>query len=277
MYKFSKNEIKIIRCLVANIKKTDTELEYKTMRLLDLGFTNKEMKDHQYLNDLCENIMKKPFLLPYTHFYVNWFSLIGVKNGIITYKFVDDLKPFLMEVNKNFTSYFLSNILLLTSGYSINVYELLKQLEQIGYRKFELNDFLELLKIPESYQIPNIKILLDKCAKDIEKNTDIKFTYSLIKTGKKYTHLNFKIMKNPKNDIHNFIKKVRQNYVNQEIMKIGVYGNHETVSVNPDGKLYAITNPDIAFTAEESQKIWNSLFKNQDKLLPFITQFSTDN
>lgn len=273
-YKYSKNELKLICSLIANIKKEDKEIGQKTILLKDLGFTAEEFNNHSYLNELCNDLLSKPFRIPNTKKWVNWFSMLEPTLGQINYKFVEDLKPYLMELKEQFTSYYLDNVLKLSSSYSINIYELLKQLEGVGYRKFEMQEFRELLTIPESYKFSNIKNLLETVSKDLENNTDIKFTYNFEKVGRKFTHVNFKILKNKENenDIKEFIKSVRKNYVNQAIYtEIGIRKKPYIISVNPAGKLYALSDPNLKLDAEESQKIWNFFYENRTKLLPYTS------
>lgn len=272
-YKYSKNELKMVCNLIAKVEKTDKDFQVKTIQLKDLGFTDKEFNNHTYLNELCNELLTKPFRIPNTKTWVNWFSSLTPKDGVINYSFDPHLKPFLLELKEQFTSYYLSNVLRLKSSYSINIYELLKQLENVGFRKFEMLEFRELLGIPKSYLLVNIKRLLEKVKTDLEENTDIKFTYTLEKNGRKFTHINFKIYKNSDNDknIKAFIKEVRKNYVNQEIMKIKAFNKVVIISVNPQGKLYALDDRNMKFDSKESQKIWNHFFENQDKLQPYTT------
>jgi len=62
-------------------------------------------------------------------------------------KFIDvsfhpDMRPFLLSLKSQFTIYDVNNILKLPSSYSIRLYELLKQYERIGSRKFQLQEFI---------------------------------------------------------------------------------------------------------------------------------------
>lgn len=265
-----KNELKIVCNLIANVDKHDKELTIKQIELKNLGFTDKEFNNHTYLNQLCNDLLSKPFKIPNTRMWVNWFSMLEPKEGIINYSFSEHLKPFLIDLKEQFTTYYLSNILKLTSSYSINIYELLKQLENIGFRKIEISEFRELLSIPKSYQFVHIKELLEKVSQDLEEHTDIKFNHTFIKTGRSFTHINFKILKNVEDKkIQDFIKEVRKNYVNQKIMTVKVFKKIQDISVNPTGKLYCLTNPDLSFDSKESQKLWDYFFENKDKLAPY--------
>jgi len=266
-YKYSKNELKIICSLISNVKKEDKDFTIKEIELSSLGFTDKEFNNHTYLNDLCDDLLSKPFTIPNTKKKVNWFSLLEPENGILSYRFDPSLKEHLLDLKGHFTSYYLSNVLRLNSSYSIHIYELLKQLEGVGFRKFDLQEFRELLSIPKTYKLSNIRNLIEKSQLNIIEKTDLRFTYDFIKVGRSFKYINFKILKNKNNsnDFKTFIKSVRKNYVNQLIL-IGNFNKEEkSLSVNGDGKLYYLDDRK-AIDSKTSTKIWDFLFENQEKM-----------
>ncbi len=150
--------------------------------------------------------------------------VVGVQNPVDTKnegaKFIDvsfhpEMKPFLLSLKSKFTIYDVRNILKLPSSYSIRIYELLKQYEKIGRRKFELQELKEIIGVIEevdnngkkSYKdnyplFGNFKqrVLL-KSQKDLKKLTDIQFSFEPKKTGRKITHIIFNIFPNQENDM----------------------------------------------------------------------------
>lgn len=268
-YKYSKNELKVICKMISEVKKEDKDFETKEMSLSEI-MTTEEFNNHTYLNQLCNDLLCKPFQIPNTKIWVNWFSMLEVKQGLIVYRFDPILKPHLLELREHFTSYYLNNVMSLNSSYSIHIYELLKQLEGVGYRKFIIEDLKELLSIPKSYQFVHFKNLIEKVKTDLEKNTDLNFSYEYEKVGRSFKYINFKIMKNKNNsnDFKTFIKFIRKNYINQTIIIGKVKNNARTISVNNDGKLYYLDDR-TEIDNKESQKIWDYLFINQDKIKPY--------
>lgn len=126
----------------------------------------------------------------------NWFSKAHykAKEGIITFKIDSDLKPYLLELQKNFSSYYLANIMRLTSEYAIRIYEMMKQYQKIGSRTIELSELHELFQTPKSYKAKynNFKTkVLEQALKDINTKTDIKIEYKEIKTGRSVTAIHF--------------------------------------------------------------------------------------
>ena len=130
-------------------------------------------------------------------------------------KFIDvsfhpDMKPFLLSLKSQFTIYDIKNILKLPSAYSIRLYELLKQYEKIGQRKFELMELKEIIgaieeidnngkkSMKDNYPLfGNFKQrVLNKAQKDLKAYTDIAFEFEPLKRGRRVVGLQFKIYKN---------------------------------------------------------------------------------
>lgn len=112
----------------------------------------------------------------------------------VAFVHLGQLKPFLMELKKNFTSFDLENIPRLSSGYSIRLYELLCQYKAIGKRTFHDLDQLQLMVGSAYDKYSHFKArVLEPTRKDITKNTNITFEYKELKTGKRVTGLAFTI------------------------------------------------------------------------------------
>jgi len=119
----------------------------------------------------------------------------------------DDALPLMFEFKDKYFSYDLWNALKLKSVNQLRMYELMKQYEHAGERTVELDNLREWLGIePHEYQRwERLKArVIDVCQRAIEKHTDIKITYELIRkgvgrgTGRKITHIRFLIEKNDK-------------------------------------------------------------------------------
>ena len=123
--------------------------------------------------------------------------------------------------------------------------------------------------IPNSYQFVHFKNLMEKIKEDLKK-TDLKIDYELIKEGRSFKYINFKIINNDDNlnDLRVFIKFVRVNYINQLIIVGKVKNSPKSISVNGNGKLYYLDDRK-EIDNKESKKIWEFLFKNQNLIQPF--------
>lgn len=84
----------------------------------------------------------------------------------------EKFKYILNELTENFTKFELNQFVNLTSQYSKNIFRLLKQFSETGWREFLLSDFRELLNIPQKYRISEIDkyVLNEKILKELGNN-----------------------------------------------------------------------------------------------------------
>lgn len=106
--------------------------------------------------------------------------------------------PLMFNFKEKYFKYGPGNIIYLTKTQT-HMYELLKQYEPIGMRKFDLEPLKESLGIAaDRYErwIDFKRNVLDPCQKALEEKTDIEFEYTKIKTGARVTGVEFTIKKN---------------------------------------------------------------------------------
>jgi len=201
-YKLGLSEQKIVLSYISRIKATDKDFKEYSFSVDDvkefLGWSKNTKSLYDELYHLSEQIFLKPLGIKegkaFTYF--NWFSKIRFDGSTLTLRSDPDLKPYLLQLKGHFTKYQLKNVVKLKSIYSIRLYELAKQYESIGCRRFGLDELKETLGIKEKYaQYGNFKKrVLEPAEKDINKNTDISISYSTVKTGRKVTGIEFCIV-----------------------------------------------------------------------------------
>lgn len=196
-YKYTLNELKLISHLIANILPSDTNLEIKKVSIRELNFIVTDSNNYSKIGKELEKLKIKIIKLP-NGYEVNWFSCLKYENGFIEYSFDTRLKEFLLNINSNFTSYYLTNVLNLKSAYSIRIFELLFQLKDKGYRTIFLNDLRECLGVPDSYSNKDIRRLIQNVQKDLQLHTTIQFEFKLVKKGKAFHKVEFIIKNNKK-------------------------------------------------------------------------------
>lgn len=123
------------------------------------------------------------------------------KGDYIKLSFHPALKPFLLELKERYLVYDIRNILSLTSIYSVRLFELLKQYQKIGKRRFSVDELRMLLSIdPDEYLLyGHFKGLIKRAEKDLEKHTDIYFTFEEEVIKRKVMFITFFIFENAKN------------------------------------------------------------------------------
>ncbi|OLR25457.1 replication initiation protein [Bacillus cereus] len=199
-------EQKILLCLASNIEPTDRDFKIYTFpikqfhELLGLNGATKYTELSGITKDLLSKVIEirtKEGLMQ-----LSWVSsVIYNKNrGTIDIRFDPLLKPFLLELSSQFTSYRLGNVMKLKSTYSIRIYELLKQYEDLKERIIYLEDlryYLDALNIYPKYA--NFKQrVLNASQQELKRKTDIFFEFEEIKSGRKVQKIKF-IIKSKKN------------------------------------------------------------------------------
>ena len=126
----------------------------------------------------------------------------ATKDNYIKLSFHSALKPFLVELKQRYLVYDIRNILSLTSIYSIRLFELLKQYQKIGKRRFQIDELKSLLSIePNEYALyGHFKDrIIKKAQKDLLEHTDIYFEFAEETEKKKVFAITFYILENKKN------------------------------------------------------------------------------
>ncbi|WP_298147005.1 RepB family plasmid replication initiator protein [uncultured Acinetobacter sp.] len=118
-------------------------------------------------------------------------------------RFSKSVLPFLSNLSSNFTQYFLQDIAGVSSGYSIRFYELMMQFKSTGYRKIKLDDLRNMLELNDKYPLTaDLKRwVIDTAIDELNEKSPITIKYQLLKTGRKFTHLELKFEAKDKTSI----------------------------------------------------------------------------
>ncbi len=202
-YRLSSIEQKIILTLATKIKKDDKEFReyYFNLRSMAKFLGLNSNADYDYLREVTRNLLSKVIEIKTENALLQTHWLESVKyfdnNSTVGLRFNPELKPFLLQLKKNFTKYQLKYAIQLKSKFSIRIYELLKQYEGIGSRLLSLEDLREYLGIKgDEYSLyGDFKRKVIKVAqKELNAKTDISFDFEEIKTGRKVTDLKLVIV-----------------------------------------------------------------------------------
>lgn len=122
----------------------------------------------------------------------------GSSDGVENQEYLDitvepEMKPLLLQLQKNFTAYDLANVAKL-GAQPIRLYELLKQYESIGNRKLQVEDMRRMLEYENEY--PNFsdffRYFIKPAIRDINKNTDLDvYKVDKIKKGRRIQAIHF--------------------------------------------------------------------------------------
>ena len=123
---------------------------------------------------------------------------------MIELSFSPYLKPYLLQLKTAFTSYRLSNILSLKSGYTIRLYELMKKWQHLGRWECSVDSLREKMgatsKAYSLYGNFKNKILLPS-VEELNEHTDLFVRYKEIKKGRKVEKIEFSIQHSAEKEI----------------------------------------------------------------------------
>lgn len=173
----------------------------------------------------------------------------ATKDNYIKLRFHTDLKPFLLELKQRYLVYDIRNILSLTSIYSVRLFELLKQYQKIGKRRFELDELKSLLSIePNEYALYGHfkERVIKKAQKDLKQHTDIYFEFE---------------EETEKKRVYAIVFWIHDNVQNKRTASIPIEAGDESVRELPPKKpkKTKVENPEI-------ERIWSQVNTYVSKL-----------
>lgn len=235
-YSLSTLQQKVLLQAIAKIEPTDTKHIYKfsIMEFAEAVDLKGSKTIYNQMATICDQLTKLPSLCIKTQnggfIYINWVASAEyiAKEAVVEVEFSQKLMPYLIELKEQFTTYYLANIMTLKSCFSVRIFELLKQYEKLGKRKFELEELRQLVGTTELAQNGEIikeeyplyanfksRVILP-AQKELKQKTDIYFNFTEIKQGRKVVAIEFEILENTKN------KKKIANSINFEQISLDI-------------------------------------------------------
>ncbi|MYL73065.1 RepB family plasmid replication initiator protein [Halobacillus litoralis] len=203
----SEREQKIILYIVSKVQKDDDDFQTYTLSINQFTqMMGLKKPKYEELREVTKRMLTKVIEIKRSDSLLQTHWLSSVKynqwQGTIDFSFHPDLKPFLLYLKKEFTSYKLINVLRLNGRYAIRIYELLKKWERVKKVEFSIHELRSMLGIHNKYKTySNFRTrVLDPAKKELYDKTDICFEYEpLKKNGRGTSHIRFHIQKNQKN------------------------------------------------------------------------------
>lgn len=209
-------EMRIFEKMISLIKKGDREFRSCKIYIKDLidYFEGNSRNDYGLIRDAALSLGDKKLFVPYVTnrgakrwAKISIFPTItipdgetrGGENAYIELEFHNDLKPYLLDLKERFKAYDIRNIQSLRSIYSIRMFILLKQFENIGNRRIGVETLRELLGVgSDQYKLyaDFKKRVILRPQKDLQQYCDIYFDFEEEKRGRKVEVINFVIKKN---------------------------------------------------------------------------------
>ena len=217
-FRLSLNELRIVLYGLSHIDPTSSEFplfhrikvkelaEFFNIGEKDRGSFYENIKDalvrkfwereFSYYDESLGEVVKRRWLIEVRY---------GRKDGTLAYEYNPKLKDQLQKLAKRFTSYFLENIANMKSAYAVRLYEIsimylnASKLEKTKFTK-NIEDLKNILDVSEKYKHfyhfkPRV---LEKAKKEINKYSDIRFSYEVKKLGRSPHEIEFTVLRKPK-------------------------------------------------------------------------------
>lgn len=267
-YDLSVEEQKIILTLASLVRKDDEDFKsykFKISEFMEMVGVDTKTK-YKDIPEITKELMKKVFEIYDEEddktIQTAWLSSATYKKGtgMIELEFSKALRPYMLKLNKYYTSYKLKNILKMKSKYSIRFYEILKC--ALGENKKEIvinyEELKELLKASNTYSRPYDfkKYVLEKVKSEIKDFTDITFEYEEIKFGRKLESIKFMITHN------GVIKSAEDEIAAAAAKKKGKGGKQDDVLLDFSGELIDKTILLFEDMMELSSTVASNVLKN---------------
>ena len=200
---------RLIRLVISNVLKEDKDLRTYTCKLTELAKFFNISEDNLYrdIQKICETLHKncvyvgtgnpkRPWKI------VSWVSMSEyTKDGYLTIRLSEEIKPYVIAVKDNFTPYQIKNLLDFSSFYAIRLYEILKcerGKTQSGEVIFSVKQLREMLgcetKLKDFRDFK--KRAIEIAIKEINQSSDIYVIPSYIKEGRSIERISFEIFTN---------------------------------------------------------------------------------
>ena len=209
-YTLSVGEQRLVFAVASMIHPDDVDFYPYEIKIRDLAsILNIDLNNaYRDADKITDQLMQRVIVIPEDDgpLKVGWVSSCKYNNkkGSISFRFDPSLKPYLLQLRRDFTQSKLTILAQFQSIYSIRIYQLLKQYRKIGYREFRVDELKEILGIDKGKYVQFKQFrawVLNQAKKEFEKKDDagfyqcdLSFTLETIREGRKITRIKFIIV-----------------------------------------------------------------------------------
>jgi plasmid replication initiation protein len=215
-YNYSACQLDILFYLLSKLRKEDQLNAEYNVHISEIEHITGRKWNYQQLKEATADMGSRVFEVDTPQSYKQIWMFQKVEyitgHGYLIIKLSEAIRPYLFELKDNFTSYQLHSALLLSSKYAKRIYQLASQWKDIGETKaYNLDEFKIMLKLkdpsgkePEQFErISDFKkYVLDIAVRQINENTDLKISYTLVKQGRAFEIIRFYINAQSPKQLH---------------------------------------------------------------------------
>lgn len=209
-YTLSVGEQRLVFAVASMIHPDDVDFYPYEITIRDLAsILNIDLNNaYRDADKITDQLMQRVLVIPEDDgpLKVGWVSSCKYNNkkGSISFRFDPSLKPYLLQLRRDFTQSKLTILAQFQSIYSIRIYQLLKQYRKIGHREFRVDELKEILGIDKGKYVQFKQFrawVLNQAKKEFEKKDDagfyqcdLSFNLETIREGRKITRVKFIIV-----------------------------------------------------------------------------------
>jgi plasmid replication initiation protein len=268
-YNFSVWEMRFFLSVIAQIHRDDEDFKVYRVWFRDIvkmfGL-NKNHNSYDLLRDGANKLMDKSFYVRYedngspreVRYHILRkidYSTLGKEGGRVeSQEFIDitieqEMKPFLLQLQRNFTTYDLKNIVKL-GVYPIRIYELLKQYETFGRRTLGYEELKTMLELEHYSAFGTFyQRVITPAVEEINKNTDLLvYEVEKIKEGKKVVALEFYFRRKNEEELSVINQSKMPAKMREAASRPPQYDDDKNLILLPDTPVFSVNDKDKMFT-----------------------------
>ena len=202
-------EYRVFVAHVAQIKKEDTGFEKQRVHVRELRDMTKTTSQNLYERgkDLADRLTDKKIRIEdvrekgkrrYGAINVYASCVYEEAEGAIVGRFTEEMRPFLLQLRKQFTMYYKRHALALSSLYAIRLYEIIKRYEYRGQFQLTVDEIRTIFNLKDKYRrFCDLKRrVIDQAKSEIDDQADVTFEYEVIREGRSPVAVDFSIRPN---------------------------------------------------------------------------------
>jgi len=202
-HQMSLQEQKIVLYMISKIKPDDKGFKEQIFSISEFcrvcGLDDDNGGNYSYIKNTLKTLRDRSIWVTLddgSETTLAWINSVTIsrKSGLVKLTLDDKMKPYLLDLQENFTKYELIYTLAMRSQYGIRLYELLKSYQFKEYVIFDIDELRSMLFAEKWVRGNDMKRkVLDIAVKEINSLGDITVTYELFKEGRRFTQVRFDI------------------------------------------------------------------------------------
>jgi plasmid replication initiation protein len=205
-YEMSACEMDIVFYLLSLLKKDDKPGSFYQVKVRELVQVTGRQWNYQQFFEATSALRSREYVIEDNKRRLQVGLLASAEylkgEGVIELEVSEKMRPYLIDLKRNFTSFRLQAAFNLSSKYAKRVYQIASQWKDKPSITYTLHDFKVMLHLKdptgeESEQYTKVsmlqKFVLDVAVNQINQHTDLKLRYELIKKGRAFESVRFYI------------------------------------------------------------------------------------